>query len=962
MANYVPFRANNAEGCLEALDAGDGLLLDFIERLSTSGDISIGTLLTPVAATGTVTVTGVTAAGQTITINGTVLTAVAGARTPGSDDFSISSGTAAGIAADIDAAINDGANSFTGIVTSSVASNVVTLTAVPAGDAGNAITLATSDAGNFTLSGANLTGGDTPEIVLGATGTRTHVEGDLLVDGSSTISVNEVVQGSFTVEGDTTLGDNNGDTVNLGGGTSDTVNLNADLTVGAGTVGIGSGAADYVNGLWVQAVNDNGPDADAYDIRASGTNAGAYAVGIDASLLANTSATDLMTALDDLDAAITAGGDSTNSTTYTINADATAGVAEDACLVLRGGDGGTSLITTEFCQDTSEEKAFIRIEDNGTEVNPVLSIGDTTGADAANLVSTLQFTSTNNVPANVIGNIEWQVNGADTHGDLIFGGAGLTTDSIVGTSNDNVVDLGTSTTNRFRSAYFGTDVEAGNDITAGNSFVVGNTSIDTDSLDNSNGAFTIDLVNAAADGTLTLTNTGAGATGADIDFATAGSAIVRSGDGAAEIPVANLLDSAAAETVTGGWTFDTANVTFDGIATAYTETTDPTNAANTGFLYTKDDAGDTELFYQDDDGNIVQITQDGALAVGDVTETLQEAYEAGNTVDVTSAEGIITFRNDTATDTTTVLSVSRAPGSATAGTGLDLSMGANTTGVGLNVAAAGTGDAVLINNTGTGDALDVQDSGASVLQVTGDGAVNITPTSGQSTTITMAGAGGLDVDTATGAIEFDSSGAGFSVDVAGASNVTTTSGNLTLDAANGELVFDDTGNSGLTLSQASDRTLDQTASGEVFENATSVVGGLNALANGMEVEGRFSFEYPVENGVTISAGDVVAASSVSGRITQGNAGLGGERSIIGIALTTGTGDAGGTVSVRVALPGSVVDVAGGSFTAGTPVFAPTTPGPPSDTFGGGAGSRNLRMGYALTSTVMVLQPVSGFIL
>ena len=40
---------------------------------------------------------------------------------------------------------------------------------------------------------------------------------------------------------------------------------------------------------------------------------------------------------------------------------------------------------------------------------------------------------------------------------------------------------------------------------------------------------------------------------------------------------------------------------------------DPTAVANTGFLYTKDDAADTELFYRDDSGNVVQITEDGGL-------------------------------------------------------------------------------------------------------------------------------------------------------------------------------------------------------------------------------------------------------------------------------------------------------------------------------------------------------------
>lgn len=50
--------------------------------------------------------------GDIVSLDALPLEAVAGARAPGSDDFSLSSGTAAGIAADIVAAINDPANSF----------------------------------------------------------------------------------------------------------------------------------------------------------------------------------------------------------------------------------------------------------------------------------------------------------------------------------------------------------------------------------------------------------------------------------------------------------------------------------------------------------------------------------------------------------------------------------------------------------------------------------------------------------------------------------------------------------------------------------------------------------------------------------------------------------------------------------------------------------------------------------
>jgi hypothetical protein len=72
---------------------------------------------------------------------------------------------------------------------------------------------------------------------------------------------------------------------------------------------------------------------------------------------------------------------------------------------------------------------------------------------------------------------------------------------------------------------------------------------------------------------------------------------------------------------------------------------DPTNATNTGFLYTKDDATDTELYYEDDAGNVVQLTKDGAINVP--TGTLdaptstsmlfyQDAAPAGWTKDTTT--------------------------------------------------------------------------------------------------------------------------------------------------------------------------------------------------------------------------------------------------------------------------------------------------------------------------------------
>lgn len=75
---------------------------------------------------------------------------------------------------------------------------------------------------------------------------------------------------------------------------------------------------------------------------------------------------------------------------------------------------------------------------------------------------------------------------------------------------------------------------------------------------------------------------------------------------------------------------ESGEIQFDGGAVRLAEqTSDPTAVAYKGFIYVKDDAGDIELFYRDSSGNIVQITQDGALAVTVTPNTLGGAYNQG---------------------------------------------------------------------------------------------------------------------------------------------------------------------------------------------------------------------------------------------------------------------------------------------------------------------------------------------
>lgn len=368
---------------------------------------------------------------------------------------------------------------------------------------------------------------------------------------------------------------------------------------------------------------------------------------------------------------------------------------------------------------------------------------------------------------------------------------------------------------------------------------------------------------------------------------------------------------------------------------------------------------------------------DAAISAG--SSSLQVAYGVGNTIDVVAADGTLDFANDTTADTTTVLSVSRAPGAGTAGVGLDVNLGANTTGIAVQIAKAGSGTAVQINNTGTGLGLDVQDSGASVFQTTGAGAVNITPTSGQTITLTVAGAGLIDLNSA-GAITLDATAAGISLDAAGASNFstssggmtiagagasafTTSAGNLSFDSAAGELVFDDVGNSGITLSDATDRVLTQAATGEVFNGSTSIIGALSRLARKIEVTGGpFTFEEAIANTVTIAAGDCVAGTTTTGRVGLCNANADTNTRFVGICITGGTGDAGGTIEARIATTGSVISDSGAAFTAGDALFLPDGTGRPVNTAPSSVGDVLQRVGYALTATTYVLDPGPAVIL
>jgi len=165
-------------------------------------------------ATGSATVVNAPlATGDTLTIGGIALTGTAGTRTSGSNDFSVSGGSAAAIAAEIVAAINDTANSFAALVSAEADSGTleqVNITAVTAGSGGNAITLAasTTPAAGITVSGANLTGGSAAGTLVGD-GAITIEGCDLVAAGAAGYQVRADTVGHIRVRGGTWRGSDN---------------------------------------------------------------------------------------------------------------------------------------------------------------------------------------------------------------------------------------------------------------------------------------------------------------------------------------------------------------------------------------------------------------------------------------------------------------------------------------------------------------------------------------------------------------------------------------------------------------------------------------------------------------------------------------------------------------------------------------------------------------------------------
>lgn len=301
-----------------------------------------------------------------------------------------------------------------------------------------------------------------------------------------------------------------------------------------------------------------------------------------------------------------------------------------------------------------------------------------------------------------------------------------------------------------------------------------------------------------------------------------------------------------------------------------------------------------------------------------------------------------------------------------AGGGAFFSGGTGATGV---ATVAGTGGATEVSGGQGGNAssttTDAGGPGGTLTLAGGQGGPgdgNSLP--GAGATVTLAGgSGGLDggAGGAAGGSVAINGGAGTGaaadgdVDI-GASNTV----NVTITAT-ADITFDANGaSSPLTYNQSGDLDLVQVASGDLYDGITSVVGALNAVATRIDVDGAIVVEIAIENGVTVAAGDVIAASATAGRATQMDANANANGDFLGIALNGGTGDAGGTVFVRVAAAGKVTD-SGASFSQGA-LFAPDGTGRPTNTAPASSGDLVFRVGFAYSGTEYVIQAGEGTVL
>jgi hypothetical protein len=123
-------------------------------------------------------------------------------------------------------------------------------------------------------------------------------------------------------------------------------------------------------------------------------------------------------------------------------------------------------------------------------------------------------------------------------------------------------------------------------------------------------------------------------------------------------------------------------------------------------------------------------------------------------------------------------------------------------------------------------------------------------------------------------------------------------------------------------------------------------------------------QLPPEDTLTINQGDCVGQSlTTSGRVALSNAVAGASQnpSFIGIAQDTVTGNAGGTNLSSIKLIGTET-IPTETYSAGSALYIPVGGGHPTETAPSATGQLIRRVGWANTTTVMLLDPGTGVVL
>lgn len=118
---------------------------------------------------------------------------------------------------------------------------------------------------------------------------------------------------------------------------------------------------------------------------------------------------------------------------------------------------------------------------------------------------------------------------------------------------------------------------------------------------------------------------------------------------------------------------------------------------------------------------------------------------------------------------------------------------------------------------------------------------------------------------------------------------------------------------------------------------------------------------PIENGETLAPGQAVAVSSVSGRCRRANAILNAAPSFVGVCVSGGTGDVGGTVSAVIRASGIATGLSG--LIANSPVYLSTSAiGQLTSVVPTGSGNLSLRVGWAVSATSAIIHVDTPIIL